>query len=459
MHKISNILVSICILGSYSVSAQRPVVLVPGSTEKIEQLIGDYDKERGVPTQNLTYERYLLPATDLGVPFRHKDRTYVCFGDVWIDNGDPVAYTTDTDPEDGIQLDFITNADNSYRKVTIPGVSMGGFEVPMEGVSWNGNMYLYCTTSVMTRSILAKSTDDGLNFTKIYDVSDSKFINLNLVKSVSDANYPVPEGTEIQIMFGSGTYRKSSVYLAFQPGALIDQRSIYYFYGVDDKGKPKWSPYEAAALPLFNQPCVGELSISYNTYIRQWILTYNCDNPRGINCRVADNPWGPWSDPFVIFDPANGYCHFMHTNWEFNNCDNVYDPGRAYEWGGEYGPYQFDQLATGVNGETTIYYTMSTWNPYTVVLMKSTLKDLSVSNRPSGDISVRGLTIYPNPSDGIFRVSGASENEFYRIYTLTGELYQTGVIGSDEQLVLKAGSGVFILKMDKDPSGYKLIVF
>jgi hypothetical protein len=30
-------------------------------------------------------------------------------------------------------------------------------------------------------------------------------------------------------------------------------------------------------------------------------------------------------------------------------------------------------LATGNNSSTTIYFTMSTWNPYTVVLMKATL--------------------------------------------------------------------------------------
>ena len=47
---------------------------------------------------------------------------------------------------------------------------------------------------------------------------------------------------------------------------------------------------------------------------------------------------------------------------------------RENEWGGEYGPYQFGRLATGDAASTTIYFTMSTWNPYTVVLMKATLR-------------------------------------------------------------------------------------
>ena len=56
-------------------------------------------------------------------------------------------------------------------------------------------------------------------------------------------------------------------------------------------------------------------------------------------------------------------------------CDSVHDPGREYEFGGEYGPYQFEELATGVQDvNTTIYFTMSTWNPYTVLLMKATVQ-------------------------------------------------------------------------------------
>jgi hypothetical protein len=404
MKRINVLLFLMGTLIALPVTGQKTIGYLEGSTEKIEQLIGDWDKERNVATKNRTFERFQLPNTDLGVPFQHNNKTYVCFGDVWIDNGDPLGYTTDTVAEDGISLDFVTNPDGSFKKISIPGVSLSGFEVPMEGVSWNDIMYLYCTTDIMTKSVVAKSTDEGQTFTKLYDVSQSKFINISLLKGVADENYPVPSGTEIQIMFGSGSYRESSVYLAFQRGDQIGQRSIYFFYGLDNSGNPKWSPFETAALPMFDQPCVGELSISYNKFIKQWILTYNCGNPRGINCRVADNPWGPWSEPFVIFDPAEGYCHFMHKNWLVGNCDNVHDVGRENEWGGEYGPYQFDQLATGNAKETTIYYTMSTWNPYSVVLMKSTLVDLSVSSSPMVANPSDRLEVFPNPASNYISV-------------------------------------------------------
>ena len=130
-------------------------------------------------------------------------------------------------------------------------------------------------------------------------------------------------------------------------------------------------------------------------------MLYNCDNPRGVKLRTADQPWGPWSDFQNLFEPwiDNGYCNFIHVNWNNSNCDNVHDPGREYEWGGEYGPYQFEKLATGNDTSTTIYYTMSTWNPYTVVLMKSKL--VKSSSTGINNISQQRIQLkcYPNPTD------------------------------------------------------------
>jgi hypothetical protein len=382
---------------------QNDVIYVAGSSQKIEQLIGDWDNERKQPTNNLTAARFGLHATDLGVPFEHKGKTFVLFGDIpgTGNDRDPLGFTTDTDPGDGFNLDFVTNPDGNYRPIDVPGVSMNAFEVPMEGVSWNDTMYIYVTTDNMTRSIVARSTDDGYTFARLYDLSNSKFINVSVSKSKTDSCYPEPENSEIQVMFGSGLYRQSNVYLAYQRADEIGEKSLTYFRGVDVDGKPEWTILEEEANPVFIQPCVGELSVSFNQFLEKWILIYNCGNPRGVNCRVADNPWGPWSEPFVIFDPDidNGYCHFMHANWDVRQCDSVHDFGRENEWGGEYGPYQFEQFAAGKEDETTIYYTLSTWNPYTVVLMQSTLKKIQVNVQY---ISVEnydiGLDAYPNPA-------------------------------------------------------------
>lgn len=367
----------------------EPDVAVESPGEKISQIVGDFDNEREAPTANRTFSRYQLRSTDLGVPFVHNGRTFVLFGDTHgAKGGDAIAYTTDENPDDGLALSFVADDDGVYEPIQIPGISQGAFEVPMEGVSVGGSMYVYHTTGntpqvTMERSVVARSDDDGESFSLLYELSSRYFINVSIVDVGADDWELLPADTGGGlVMFGSGRYRESDVYLAFQPSAAVEDRNaIRYFAGVDDLGDPLWSEDEAEALPLFEQPCVGELSASYNTHIEKWILLYNCSEPRGINMRTADAPWGPWTRPRIVFHPWDdgGYCQFIHANWDFQQCDSVHDAGREYEWGGEYGPYQFEHLATGNADATTIYFTMSTWNPYTVVLMKAGLRKEAVS--------------------------------------------------------------------------------
>lgn len=360
-------------------------VIVVERAKKICQLTGEYDRQKKEPTPNRTQSRYKLKGTDLGVPFRHKDRIYLLFGDTWgPPGGDAIAWTVDTSPEDGLELEFIHDQTGTYRPVRIPCISQGDFEVPMEGISIHGRMYIYHTTDhsllkTMGRSVVAVSDDDGRTFTYLYDLSTEHFINVSVVH-VDTADWKgLPQGKGMgMVMFGSGSYRKSSVRLGFQAFEHIGLRTgIRYFKGIDASGKPIWSSREQDAAELFGQYCVGELSVSYNRFIRKWIMLYNGNGKlRGINMRTSDTPWGKWSEPKVIFNPwqDNGYCYFMHIKWSHKKCDSVHEPGWEDVWGGEYGPYQFEDLAVGDSSSTTIYFTMSTCNPYTVVLMKVRLK-------------------------------------------------------------------------------------
>ncbi|MBM4328298.1 MAG: DUF4185 domain-containing protein [Deltaproteobacteria bacterium] len=362
-----------------------------GPAVKVEQIVGEYDRERREPTRNRTLSRFGLLGTDLGAPFRHKDRTYLLFGDTaGIRGGDAIAYSTSTNLENGLQLNFIQDEKGNYKPVTIPGISQGGFEVPMEGVSVADRMYVYHTTdhrptATMGRSVVARSDDDGHTFRYLYDLSVSHFINVSIVK-VNSAQWkglPWSQGEGL-IMFGSGTYRTSDVRLAFQPASRIERpASIRYFRGLDREGRPQWSSREADAVALFHQPCVGELSVAYNKFIRKWIMLYNCGaGPLGINVRTADMPWGPWSEPQEVFHPARdaAFCRFIHGGWEAERCDLLHDPGRENVKGDGYGPYQFEDFSTGDENRTTIYFTLSTWNPYTVVLMRLSLRRTAATN-------------------------------------------------------------------------------
>lgn len=179
-----------------------------------------------------------------------------------------------------------------------------------------------------------------------------------------------------------GAYRQSDVYLVVQPAAEIENKdSLRYFTGLNESNEPQWSESENDAEALFDQPCVGEFSVVFNEFIDHWVMLYNCDGQgwRGINMRTALQPWGPWSEPKLVFHPFedDGYCHFMHQSYNAGVCDQVHDRGRENEWGGEYGPYIIEELTFGDESQTTVYFTMSTWNPYTVVLMKTVLEKVS----------------------------------------------------------------------------------
>ncbi len=356
------------------------VVIVERPT-KICQLIGDVDRQSGAPTANRTGERWKLYGTDLGVPFRHRNRTYLLFGDtVGPRGGDAFAWTTDSSPDNGIELTFRADA-AGYLPIVIPGIRQGDFEVPMAGVSLGGRMYVYHTTDhsetvAMGRSVLAVSDDDGATFRRLYDFSTRHFINVSPVIAERQQATGLPEfrGRPL-LLFGSGSYRRSDVRLACQPAdAIADRASIRYWTGMQEN-RPIWSDKEEDAAPLFRHPVVGELSVTWNPFLRRWLMLYNSTQPRGIIMRTAVKPWGPWSEATVLFDPwrDGGYGRFMHVSSRAGGNDALSDPGREDEWGGEYGPYQFADYARGKPGESAIYFTLSTWNPYTVVLMRARL--------------------------------------------------------------------------------------
>ena len=364
---------------------RRTGVAIVERPVKICQLIGDFDRERQEETLNLTRARAGVGRTDLGSSFRHAGKTWFLFGDTIgpIPGArDPIAWSDDDTPEDCLALTFV--ADGAlYRPITIPGITHGAFEVPIAGIDAGGSMILYNSTDAYTRpdgttamgrTVVAQSGDGGRTFAYLYELSDTAFINVSPV-AVATADWsglPAAAGDTV-LLFGSGDYRRSDVRLAVQPlGGIGSRASLRYLAGLDAGGAPLWSADESQASPLFDHPCVGELSVTYNPALELFVMLYNCG---GIILRTAPRPWGPWSPPQTLFDPLRdgGYCHYMHVPWSREHCDEVQDEGTDDVWGGAYGPYQIAELATAGHGTSTIYFTMSTWNPYTVVLMRASL--------------------------------------------------------------------------------------
>ncbi|MDT0349058.1 DUF4185 domain-containing protein [Pseudonocardia charpentierae] len=378
------------------------IELVPGSVRKVCQLTGEWDRQRHTPAHNRTETRFGLVGTDLGASFEHDGRLWFLFGDTWPDpeGGDSVAWTTDPTPEPGIGLEFVSADSRFVRpRVSTPDgrpVSTTFFEVPLDGFSAGGHMYVFRTTEhyreagreVMGRSILTRAVNgDPTDLVCLYDLSiarrGGKFINVSCVVADEGVEGLPFSGTAV-LVWGSGLYRASDAYLACVPLGAVEDRSRWRFWcGREARSRrPVWSESESDAVALFAHPQIGELSVTWNAPLGVWLMLYNAGSPRGINARVARHPWGPWSDPVVVFDPGwagTGYGEFMHVR---DAPDGLSDPGRENEWGGEYGPYVIDRYTRALPGRrAAVYFTMSTWNPYNVVAMTAVLRRVGTSGR------------------------------------------------------------------------------
>jgi hypothetical protein len=229
----------------------------------------------------------------------------------------------------------------------------------------------------MGRTVLAIAhNNDPTDLQALFDFSvlrnGGKFLNVACVV-VPEGIPGVPFTGPALLAWGSGRYRESNVYFGCAPLASANQASTWHFF--TGQGGGPWTSDQRSAVALFNHPQVGELSVMRVESLGIWLMLYNSASPRGITSRVALSPWGPWSEPVLIFDPGwpnLGYGHFMHVK---DGTDRLSDPGREHEWGGEYGPYLIHRYTRAISQTLAqVYFVMSTWNPYNTVLMTATIQ-------------------------------------------------------------------------------------
>ena len=380
-------------------NGRRPVLTyVAGSTAKISQLLGEEDKEFNKPTASRTVTRYGLQGTDLGYSFEHQGRVYFLFGDtVGVAKGalDSIATAeagdNGRDPTAGVRLDFLTTTGGRYLTIQPPGIRMAAFEVPVSGISLNGQMYVVVTTdhsddrstdrSVLTKVAMPATPTSFKPLRTISRRPAGSFIKMSL-HAQPDAIEGLPAGGPFVLMWGSGEYRHSDAYLAIVPEAQFESgRDTLYYSGLDAAGAPIWARTEADAKPIVRNGTIGDLSVTWCGDLGLWLMTYDsrAPAPAGVLFSYSSTPWGPWSEPQVIFNAARDgavgrFIHDPKSRPDDGLAGPVIgkgqrDPGAVH--GGAYAPYVVERWTRVRGVGLSIYYVLSTWNPYVVVLMQS----------------------------------------------------------------------------------------
>jgi uncharacterized protein DUF4185 len=376
------------------------LTFIVGSTAKVEQLIGDLDKQRNAPTASQTLTRYGIEGTDLGYSFEHNGQVLFLFGDTignagprggrgrrgaaaggGVGGGDPIGVTRATDPERGVKMDFLPGSDGSYLRVRPEGVAMGGFEVPVSGISLDDKLYVvvktnHSETSPTDRSLLTRFDEGKRTFKVLRTISqlpEGRVIKMSMHEAPGSIDGLPPGGPSI-LIWSSGIYRSSDAYLSVVPRKDFESgKGTRYFSGLGANGAPTWSEREKDAQAIVEEGAIGDLSVTWVAPLKMWVMTYD---GRGVHFRYSATPWGPWSADQMIFSvQRDGGRAFIHSA---GREDGLIGPiiargrGSALELnGGAYAPYVIERFTKVQDGKLSIYYVLSTWNPYVVVLMRS----------------------------------------------------------------------------------------
>ncbi len=372
---------------------------------------------------------------------------------------DPIAKSTTVHAEDGLLLNFFLSGTHGLEVSPPPQpngtpVDMGAYNVPDGGIYLNGQTYIRVKTGQVLGSdgntdgshdyaVLVKFNETTQTFTSGRTMSAlpaGHFVTAAMYEaSIGLLGSPAPVVPEPDVvMFGLGAYRASNVYLSiisaseFESGMDSSGNSATRYFTGMSNGQPTWSTTESAAVPVVTDinpanPTIGNLSAFYSQQLGLWLMTY--DGGRGSNTTVgtyftyAPQPWGPWSTPQRIFndcrDKALGnFIFYYYATAAGNFCPTAMPAGVTSApnsagpagptisptnnvpqttRGGGYAP-QMVQRFTEISGNTLkIFYTLSTWNPYAVVLMES---DFTIANGPAISAVVNaeggGAAIAPN---------------------------------------------------------------
>jgi hypothetical protein len=453
---------------------------VPGSTIKVEQVIGDHDwadTTRVVTSRTVTQADVL--GNGLGFSFESGDSLIFLFGDTigassqyvprWaaVQNDfrwaahDPMASSRTIGPENSLRLTFYRNSGDSTL-VVLPvypdstPVDMGGDNIPNSGIDLGGQIDLVCSVGTTTTQVDVPQANDSSIIVR-FDPVQKTFVAGRTMSRAGQKGHFVftsplelptqfansPTDSEV-VIFGLGIHRASDIYLSmikrklFESGVKVNgSPATRYFTGLVG-GVPVWGDTDSLAVPIVyddplstlgvgvvqnpwpdDTPTIGNLSVVWAPELNLWLMTFDGGRQPGPAQKQTDGvyftyaaaPWGPWMPPQQIFnavrDSALGvWIHKYDHNTGIghgpagptiggqlaNNPDTTSGANFAPQMIGRFRRLTGDTLA--------IDYTLSTWNPYTVVRMRSRFQlipNATLGAAAPPPARALGLVVGPNP--------------------------------------------------------------
>jgi len=347
-------------------------------------------------------------------------------------NADTMAFVDDPGAASGetpIPLRYPLAADGFYQPVTLDGNERCANEVPESGFSDGTSMYVfYHLDDVDCRgySVLAVSADDGPTLRTLFTLPFPMSDVAPRVVATADVPGLEAEWSDPQTVLMWARWRVHAPILAAAPlGQVRDASTWRYYAPTRDAGAPAWSADVQAAPRVYTTDgsyrCRGPFTVVPVAEMGRWLMIEQCipKSTGQIQVRVAEGPTGPWSPPIVLYDMNcdEGVCHYMHKKCipsgydvagdtvcagmadaqpeglacdaseagapgaDFTCCDTDYTPYNGASFGPcagspfPYGAFPMEPLSTwdAPSSTLTLYSLMSTFNPYTAVVMKEQL--------------------------------------------------------------------------------------
>jgi hypothetical protein len=217
-----------------------------------------------------------------------------------------------------------------------------------------------------------------------------------------------------------GQDRDAQLYLAWVPMPSYDATGHFawqprYFAGLDDAGQPEFAAREVDAQPLDldaatsgDQPhepldIVNQMAISWVPALQRWVMLYagdldgdflpplfgsdvalaQHDAYGAVQLRTAEHPWGPWTTPERVLlasdgtpGPVGQYAPggiLHHPDCNQRDCIPGDGIVTQNDRGFYYGVNIVDTWTSERASSVDLYWFVSTWNPYQVMLVKTAL--------------------------------------------------------------------------------------